>query len=107
MTDLRLSDAVDAAEALLQPVRVPGQVVVHHQMRAALKVHTFAGRIVGDHHADDGITVEGRDGSATSLARDAAMDNHHGRGVAKARRDLVREIFERVLRLGEDENLAP
>ena len=34
MADLRLADAVDAAEALFQPVRVPGQVVVDHQVGA-------------------------------------------------------------------------
>ena len=51
VADLGLADAVDAAEALLQPVRVPGQVVVDHQMRAALEVHALAGGIVGDHHA--------------------------------------------------------
>jgi hypothetical protein len=35
MADLRLADAVDAAEALLEPVRVPREVVVHHQVRSA------------------------------------------------------------------------
>jgi hypothetical protein len=29
------------------------------------------------------------------------------KGIAEARPDLVREIFERVLGLGEDENFAP
>ena len=79
VADLGLADAVDAAEALLHPVRVPRQVVVDHQMRAALKVHAFAGGIVGDHHADDRIAVEGGDGGAARLAGDAAMDDDHGR----------------------------
>ena len=34
VADLRLADAVDAPEPLLEPVRVPGQVVVHHEVRA-------------------------------------------------------------------------
>ena len=53
VTDLGLADAVDAAEALFEPVRVPRQVVVDHQVRAALKVHAFAGGVVRDHHAND------------------------------------------------------
>ena len=53
VADLGLADAVDAAEALFEPVRVPGQIVVDHQMRAALKVHAFASGIVRDHHAND------------------------------------------------------
>ena len=32
VADLRMADAVNPPEALLQPVRVPGQVVVDHQM---------------------------------------------------------------------------
>src|SRR5260221_6612413 len=76
-------------------------------MRAALQIHALAGRIVGDHNADDRITVEDGDRRATGLASDPAMDYHHGRSVAKAGRYLLREIFERVLRLGEDEDLAP
>ena len=34
---LPLADAVDSAEALLDPIRIPRQVIVDHQMRA-LKV---------------------------------------------------------------------
>ena len=41
MADLRLADAVDAAEAQFEAVRVPRQVVVHHEVRA-LQVDAFA-----------------------------------------------------------------
>src|SRR5437870_4605709 len=37
VTDLGLADPVNASEALLQSVRIPRQIVVHHQVRA-LKV---------------------------------------------------------------------
>ena len=33
VADLGLADAMDTAKALLETVRVPGQVVVDHQMR--------------------------------------------------------------------------
>ena len=48
---------MDAAEALLQAVRVPGQVVVHHQVRD-LEVHAFAGGVGGDEHDDLGVLPE-------------------------------------------------
>ena len=47
VADLGLADAVDAAEALLEPVRVPGQVVVDHQV-GALEVDALAGGVGGD-----------------------------------------------------------
>ena len=86
VADLGLADAVDAAEPLFEPVRVPRQVVVDHQMRAALKVDAFAGGIVGDHDAHDRIAVEGGDRRAARLAGDAAMDHDDRRGIADARR---------------------
>ena len=75
VADLGLADAMDAAEALLQPVRVPGQVVVDHQVGAALQVHALAGGVVGDHHPHDRVGVEGGDGRAAGFARDAAVDH--------------------------------
>ena len=47
VADLGLADAVDAAESLLDPVRVPRQVVVDHQVRA-LQVEALAGGVGGD-----------------------------------------------------------
>ena len=41
VTDLLLADAVDAAEALFEAVRIPRQVVVHHQV-GVLEIHAFA-----------------------------------------------------------------
>ena len=107
MADLGLADAVDAAEALLEPIGIPRQVVVDHQMRAALEVHALAGGVVGDHHANDRIGVEGGDGRASGLAGDAAMNHDDRWPIADARRDLLLQVFERVLRLGEDDDLAP
>ena len=42
-----LADAVDAPEPLLDPVRVPRQVVVDHQVRG-LEVQALAGRVGGE-----------------------------------------------------------
>ena len=49
VADLGLPDAVDAPEALLDAVRVPGQVVVHHEV-GALQVDALPRRVGGDQH---------------------------------------------------------
>ena len=107
MADFGLPDPMDAAEALFKPIRVPRQVVVDHEMRAALKIYAFSGGIVGDHDANERIGVEGGYGGAAGLAGYAAMDHHDGSRLADSRGDLLLQIFERVLRLGEDDDLAP
>ena len=58
MTNLGLSDAVDTAETLLDPVRVPRQVVVHHQV-GTLQVDALACGVRGDEHLHFGIVLEG------------------------------------------------
>ncbi len=40
IADRRLSDSVNAPETLLQTIRIPWEIVVHHQIRV-LKVDTF------------------------------------------------------------------
>ena len=105
VADLGLADAVDAAEALLEAVRVPGQVVVDHQV-GALEVDAFAGGIVRDHDQDRRVVQEGADRGLARLAGDAAVDLDHGLGAAEAGADLVGEVGERVARLGEDDQLA-
>ena len=47
MADLGLADAMHSAEPLLDPVRVPREVVVHQQVRP-LQVDAFAGGVGGD-----------------------------------------------------------
>ena len=76
MADLGLADAVDAAEALLQAVRVPGQVVVHHQVRA-LQVDALAGGVGGEQHLHLGVVQEALLRLAPLLAAHAAVDQHH------------------------------
>src|SRR6266511_3114996 len=106
MTDLGLSDAVDTAETLLQAVRVPGQIIVDHQVRAALQVHAFARGIVTDENAYLRIVVESSDVGLAHVARHAAVDHDNGFMLANALADVAGEVFQRVARLGENEELA-
>ena len=72
VADLRLADAVDAAEALLQSVRVPGQVVVDHQV-GALQVDAFAGGVGGQQHLHLRVVPERFLRRQAVLAADAAV----------------------------------
>ena len=58
MTDFGLADPVDAAEALLQPIRVPGKVVVDHQM-GTLQVDAFSRSVSRQKYLNLRIVPEG------------------------------------------------
>jgi hypothetical protein len=94
VADLGLADAVDAPEALFQPVRVPGQVVVDHQV-GALEVDAFAGGIGGEQHQHLRVVPEGLLGLEPVLAVDAAVDDDHG-SPGPAGRDALHEVAQGV-----------
>ncbi len=104
MADLSLADAVDAAEALLQAVGVPGEVVVDHQVRA-LEVYALAGGVVGDHEEDIRVLGEGYDCLTAFIASETAVDHDDLLVLAAQRPDLLGQVEERILRLGEDDQL--
>ena len=105
VANLGLADAVDAAEPLLDLVRVPRQIVVDHEV-AALKVHTLAGRVVGDQDQHVLVLHEALDDLAPLFTRNAAVDHLHGLGIAEPRPHLVEQVVQRVLGLGENDQLA-
>ena len=57
VTDFDLTNAVDTTESLLEPIGIPRQVVIDHQVRA-LQVHAFTRGVGGNEHADVGIRTE-------------------------------------------------
>ena len=71
--DLLLADAVDAAEALLDAVRVPRQVVVDHQVRG-LEVEALAGGVGGEQDLAVGVVGELLGDLAALAAAHAAVD---------------------------------
>ena len=104
MADLRLPDAVNAAEALLQAIRVPGQVVVHHQV-GVLEVDAFAGGIGGDENSHIGVGAEQRLEAAAFVAVRAAMNRDDRVGVAEHAGDPLMQVVQRVAVFGEDDEL--
>ena len=106
MADLGLADPMNASEALLKPVWVPRQVIVDHQVRATLQVHTFAGRIIRDHDPDDRIAVERGDCSPACLAGNPAMNDNDRPSLTEARYQFICKIFEGVFGFGENQDLS-
>ena len=81
-----LADAVDAAEALLDPVGVPRQVVVDHQV-GALKIDALAGSVRGKQHLYLRVVLERLLRLHALLAAHAAVDDDHGLLAAEQRGD--------------------
>src|SRR4051812_48967310 len=97
---------MDAAKALFNSVWIPRQVIVDHEVRAALKVHTFASRIVRNHYADNRVRIEGGDSCAPGFSCNAPMDDNHCCRVAKPSNNFLLQVFERVLGLSKDQNFS-
>ncbi len=98
---LRLADAVNAAEALLQAVRVPGKVVIHHEVRP-LEVDAFAGGIGGDQHLYLRVMPEGFLHLQPLLTPHTAMNGDDGLTAAQQRADALGEVVQGVAMLGEE-----
>jgi len=105
VTDFRLSDAVDAAEALFEAVGVPGQVVVDHQV-SALQVDALTGGVGG--HEDFHFLVVGEAllGLLAVLAAHAAVNRDDRLGLAEERADPLGQVVQGVAVLGEDDEFA-
>ncbi len=92
---LLLSEAVDAAFALLVPGRVPRQVVVHDRLEAVLEVDAF-GKAVGRHQdPGTGRGGEGGDPLDPRLRRKLPGDRVHGNALLEGVRQVRLEILGR------------
>ena len=105
VADLGLADAVDAPEALFESVGVPRQVIVDHEV-GVLQVDAFAGGVGGDQDADLGVVAELFLDLAPLVAVGAAVDDAHRLRVAEQVLDAREQVIERVLVLGEEDQLA-
>ena len=106
VADLGLADAVHPSEPLLDPVRVPRQVVVDQQV-GALEVDALARGVGRDE--DQAVLVLGEPllDDPTLLADHSAVDGHDGFGSAEVGAQLADEVVERVPVLGEHDQLPP
>ena len=96
---------MDAPEPLLNTVRVPGKVIVDHEVRA-LEVKTLPCRIGG--HEDDhvGVARELFLDPRSLLTGYPAVYRHHGILAPKQRGDSPIQVVESVPVLRKDDELA-
>jgi hypothetical protein len=100
VTNLGLTDSVNATEALLKPVLIPLQIVVHHPV-STLEVDALSSGIGSEKHLYFGIVKKGFLRFSSLLSAHPAMDHHYGAGAAEQRCDLIVEIIQRVAVFGE------
>ena len=106
LAHLRLPDAVDAAEPLLDAVGVPGEVVIDHEV-GRLKVQTLARGVGGDEELRALVVGELGRHPAALLPPDAAVDREDGLR-RREHTDPPAQVLEGVAVLGEhDELLRP
>jgi len=104
VANLGLTDPVNPAETLLQAIRVPGQVVVDHQV-GALEVNPFTGGVRGDEDLHVLVMSERLLGLPALFAADPAVNGDEGLGPADESPDSIGEIIQGVAVLGEDDEL--
>src|SRR5437867_2972009 len=89
-------------EALLDPVGIPWQVVIDHQM-SALEVYAFSSGIRGEKDLHHGIVKKGLLGLSTLLSSQPTMNDHERFTSAKERRNLVLQVVESIPVLCKDD----
>src|SRR6516225_3192392 len=99
MANLRLADAVDASEALLDAIGIPRQVVVDHQV-SALQVDTFACSIGRDQNLNIRIVAERFLHVHALFASHAAVNKDNRFWATEESRDSALKVIERVAMLG-------
>jgi hypothetical protein len=92
---LELADAVDPAEALFESVRVPGQVVVDHQVRP-LEVEALTGGVGGNQDLAVEVLGELLGDPAPLPPPYAAMDGDDSSGAPEESADTVGQVPARA-----------
>lgn len=89
--NLGLTDPVNPAKTLLQTIRIPGEVVVDHQV-GALEVDPFTGGVGGNEDLHVLVVSERFLGLPSLLAADPAVDGDEGLGPADEGSNPFRQV---------------
>lgn len=104
IASLCLTNSMNTAKSLLDPIRVPRQIVVDHQI-GVLKVDTFASRVCRDQEANRRIVSEFVLDLQPFLAGNGTMDTADAVRLPCQGADFLLQIKECVLMLCEDNEL--
>ena len=99
-----MSDAVDTAKTLFQPVGVPWQVVIDHEM-GALQVQPFACGIGSDKNAHFLVLPEAFFHLAPFVAQHSAVDGDNGFFAAEKGANFIGQIAQCVAMFGKNDQL--
>jgi hypothetical protein len=100
-----LADAMDAAEALLQAVGVPGEVVVDHQV-GALQVDAFASGVGRQEEVNVGVAAEALFDGAAGFTAEAAIYVDDVVITAEEGFETAVQVAQGVAVFGEDDEFA-
>ena len=104
MADLRLTDSMNPAESLLDTIGIPGQVIVHHQVRT-LQIDSFAGRISRKQYLNFRIVPKTLLRIHAVFAAHTPMDHNDSTGPTQKGRDFPLKIIQSIAVLCEDNQL--
>ena len=88
MADFGLSNTVDTAKSLFQPVGIPGKVIVDHQV-GTLQVDTFTSRIGSNQDAHIFVLLEKFLHFAALISEHAAVNRHNRLVAAEQVADFI------------------
>ncbi len=104
MTDLGLTNAMNASEALLKSIGIPRQIVIDHEMRT-LQIDALA-RSIGCDEYPHVLVLRKAMLSRPAVITGHSAANHHNRiWVTQQNADFLLEIKQRVLMLRKDDEL--
>ena len=106
MADLSLTDTMNPSKPLLQPVGIPWQVIVDHQMRS-LQVDTFTCGVGGNENADILVLLEPFLYLAPFVPEQPAVNGNHRILTAQQGCDFVLKVAEGIPVFRKDDQLFP
>src|SRR5438876_6380927 len=106
MAHFSLADAVDPPKTLLYAVRIPGHVVVHHQVRA-LQVDPLTRGIGCEEHLDLWVVLEGLLRLGALFATHPSVNDDDCVPTAEDCGDILLEVAQCVTVFSEDHQLLP
>jgi len=101
VASLGLADAVDTPEALLDTIGIPREVIIYHEMCAAMQVDAFAGGVGSNQNQNFRVLLERFLNLTTTFAWCLAVNGDDVIRVAQKRAELVNEVVERIAMLGD------
>ena len=105
VADLALTNAVNTAESLFDAIRVPGQVVVDHEV-GTLQVEPLACGVGSKQHEGAGVVRELSADGLAKMPRRAPMNGDNGVGAAQLGGDFILQVGEGIAVFSKDNDLA-